>query len=68
MANMGMQMPAGRAATGKASPDIFTGLMFVAVVALLGATVIVGLAGTQVAPNGTPWELQDAERIQLPNG
>lgn len=64
MSQFGMQMPGGRAAKG-ASPDVYTGLMFVAVVALGVAVALLWRAGTLVGPDGSPIKLQEEGRVQL---
>lgn len=60
-----MQMPGGRAARGP-SMDVFTGLMVVAVLALLTAVLFMVLyALPKVGPDGGLFGLQDPQRIQL---
>jgi hypothetical protein len=48
MSQFGMQMPGGRGGRG-AAPDVYTALMFVAVVALGIAVGLLWQAGTEVA-------------------
>jgi len=64
MSQFGMQMPGGRLRRG-ASPDIYTALMGLAVVALLAACVFVFLQGSKVGPDGSAVGLQDPSRISL---
>lgn len=61
----GMRMPGGRA---RSAPeiDIYTGLMFIAVVLLLMATVVVYLQGSKLGKDGQAWSLQEDGRVQLP--
>lgn len=63
MSQMGMQMPGGQQAR-RVQPDIYTGLMLFAFLALTAATVFVVLAGERVGPNGNPLELQ-GDRVEL---
>lgn len=51
MSQYGMQMPAGQMQRG-ASMNVYTGLLFAAVVALLAATVFVFLQGQIIGPDG----------------
>jgi len=64
MSQFGMQMPGGRLRRG-ASPDIYTGLMGLAVMALIAACVMVYIQGSKVGPDGSAVGLQDPERIAL---
>lgn len=66
MSQFGMQMPGGRMQRG-ASPDIYTGLMALAVVALLAACAMMYVQGSQLGVDGSPIGLQDAERVALPS-
>ena len=66
MSQFGMQMPGGRGARG-ASPDVYTALMFVAVVALGVAVGVVWFAGGKVGPDGSAIELHE-NGIQLSDG
>lgn len=66
MGQFGMQMPGGRQARGD-GPDVFTALSFVGLVALLAAVVALWIAGSQVAPGGMPFNVQDQGRIELPD-
>lgn len=51
MSQFGMQMPAGQTQRG-ASMNVYTGLLFVAVVALLAASVFVYMQGSMIGPDG----------------
>jgi|JRYH01.1.fsa_nt_gb hypothetical protein len=64
MSQFGMQMPGG-AHVRKATPDVYTGLMLFAFVALLSATVFVFFAGQRVGPDGNALGLQNARAIKL---
>lgn len=64
MSQFGMQMPGGRTSKG-AGPDVYTALMFVAVVALGVAVGVVWVAGGTVGPEGSPIELHDQNGVRL---
>lgn len=64
MSQFGMQMPGGRQNRG-ASPDVYTALMFLGVVAMGVAVAILWVAGSKVSPDGMPFNIQDANQIQL---
>lgn len=51
MSQFGMQMPAGAAQRGP-TMNVYTGLLFVAVMALLAACVYVYIQGTAIGPEG----------------
>lgn len=51
MSQYGMQMPAGQLQRG-ATMNIYTGLLFAAVLALLAACVYVFMQGKIIGPNG----------------
>jgi hypothetical protein len=71
MSQFGMQMPGGAVQRG-ASMNVYTGLLFLAMVALLAASVFVFLQARKVSPDGQVFKLHEAEgagggyRIQLP--
>lgn len=65
MSQLGMTLPGGRGA-GRPTANVYTAMLVVATVCLAGACAFVYIAGTKVSPDGKPWELQDANRIQLP--
>jgi hypothetical protein len=64
MTQFGMQMPGGQQAR-RAQPDVYTGLMLVAFVALSAATAFVYLAGTRVGPDGNALALQQQNSVSL---
>ncbi|KAA0215810.1 MAG: hypothetical protein DYG94_06540 [Leptolyngbya sp. PLA3] len=64
MSQFGMQMPGGRQSRGPV-PDVYTALMFVAVVALAAACAVLWINASKVGANGSPFELQEQGRIQL---
>ena len=64
MSQMGMSMPGGRRKRG-GGPDVYTGLLFLAVAALAGATFLMYQAATAVGPDGNPIGEQESGRIQL---
>ncbi len=67
MSQYGMQMPGGQARRG-ATMNIYTGLLFVAAVALGAACVFVFLQSAHVGPNpSNPFAQHDSGRIQLPS-
>jgi hypothetical protein len=65
MSQYGMHMPGG-AMQRRPSMDVYTGLLFVAMLALLAASVFVWLQGAKVAPQGQPLNLQAANSVTLP--
>jgi len=64
MSQFGMQMPGGRQSKGNA-PDVYTALMFLAVVSMGVAVAMLWIASSKVAPEGNPLKIQDPTRIQL---
>lgn len=64
MTQFGMQMPGGRQSKGS-SPDVYTALMFVGVVAMGVAVAMLWIAGTKVSPNGNPFEIQEPHKIKF---
>ncbi len=64
MSQFGMQMPGGRQNRGS-SPDVYTALMFVSVVALGVACAIMWVAASKVGVDKSPFGLQDKGRITL---
>ncbi|MGP1309498.1 MAG: hypothetical protein ACTS27_04795 [Phycisphaerales bacterium] len=66
MSQFGMQMPGARAKRA-ASINVYTGLFFVATVALLAACAMAYLNGAKIAPDGQPWKIHDDSRITLPS-
>jgi len=69
MSQMGMQLPGAQRAR-RSTPDVFTGLLFLAVVLLIAALVVVFFQAQALAPEEGPLgvlKLQDPDRVQLPN-
>ncbi|MEO1584213.1 MAG: hypothetical protein AAFR96_06540 [Planctomycetota bacterium] len=64
MSQMGMSMPGGRRKRA-GGPDVYTGLLFMAVLALGAATTLMYFAAVQVGPDGNPIGEQQPNRIQL---
>ncbi|MCA9272662.1 MAG: hypothetical protein KDA31_06420 [Phycisphaerales bacterium] len=62
----GMKMPGGRRSRG-GGPDVYTGLLFLAVLVLATATTLMYLAAVDVSPESNPLALQQGDRIELPN-
>jgi hypothetical protein len=65
MSQFGMQMPGGRMKR-TASMNIYTGLLFCAVLGLAVACGFMWTAASKVGVNGSPFGLQDAAHIALP--
>lgn len=63
MSQFGMQMPGGRVKR-TASMNIYTGLLFCAVVALAAACGFMFVAAKKVSPTGSPFDLQ-AKQIKF---
>ncbi len=63
MSQLGMQMPGGsrRAST----LNVYTGLLFLAVVSLATASVLVYFGAAKVGKGGDPFGIQDAKKIEL---
>ncbi len=51
MSQFGMQMPAGQAQRGP-TMNVYTGLLFVGVLALLAACIFVYFQGQEIGPDG----------------
>ncbi len=64
MSQFGMQMPGGRMKRG-ATPDVYTGLMVLAVVALLAACALMYMQGAKVGVDGSALGLQDPDQISI---
>ena len=60
MSQFGMQMPGGQVQRGP-SLNVYTGLLFLAVISLLGASVIVYIQATKSSPGGQPFKLQELD-------
>ncbi len=67
MGQFGMQMPGGRVSRS-ATPDVYTGLMGLAVVALLAACVMMYVQGSKLGADGSAIGLQDPSHISLKTG
>lgn len=71
MSQFGMQLPGARARQG-ATVNIYTGLLFIACLALLAACIFTWIQGGKigVADQGAmaPLSIQDPERLRLPPG
>jgi len=65
MSQFGMQMPGGRQSRS-AAPDVYTALMFVAVIALGAACALLWIQASKVGVDGSPFKLQEEGRISLP--
>jgi len=59
MSQFGMQMPGGQMQRG-ATMNVFTGLLALAVLALVAACGYVALQGMKISPDGSPFSLQKA--------
>lgn len=66
MSNFGMQMPGGRQVRA-AGPDVYTALMFVAVLSLGTALGVVYWAGSLIGPDGSAFGVHEAGRVELPD-
>lgn len=63
MSQYGMQMPGG-SAHRSASMNVYTGLLFVAVVALIAASAWMFVQAKKIAPDGQPFKMH-GDKIQL---
>jgi hypothetical protein len=59
MSQFGMQMPGGRQRQGS-SPDVFTALLFIAVVAMGAACFLMWRAARTIGPEGDPFQAHPA--------
>jgi len=64
MSQFGMQMPGGRMKRA-ASMNVYTGLLFLAVVALVTACGFMWVAAGKVGLNNSPFELQTPGKVSL---
>lgn len=64
MSQFGMQMPGGRQRQG-ASPDVFTALLFIALVALGFACYLMWQAASAVGPDGDPFRAQTEGQVRV---
>lgn len=58
MSQFGMQMPGGRR-RGGSTPDVYTGLLFLAVASLAAACLVLYFSGKAVAPEGNPLSMHE---------
>ncbi len=56
MSQYGMQMPGGMQSRGP-SMNVYTGLLLIAVVCMVAASIVVFTAGARVAPEGNVFEV-----------
>lgn len=63
---LAMKMPGGRRARS-GGPDVYTGLLFLAVLVLGAATTLMYFAAVEVSPESNPLALQQEGQIKLPN-
>lgn len=63
MSQYGMQMPGG-SASRSAAMNIYTGLLFAAVIALIAASAWMYVQGAKIAPDGQPFKMH-GDKIQL---
>lgn len=67
MSQFGMQLPGGRQRQGS-SPDVFTALLFITVVALGFACFLMWRAASAVGPEGNPFEAHpEGQPVRLTN-
>jgi hypothetical protein len=64
MSQFGMQMPGGQIQRG-ASMNVYTGLFFLAVIALLAACVWMYMQVRLIAPGGQVFSVQEPDKIQF---
>jgi hypothetical protein len=65
MSQFGMQMPGGRVRRS-ASVNVYTGLLFCAVVALAVGCGFMWVAAGKISPaSGNPFELQQVKQVKL---
>lgn len=64
MSQMGMAMPGGRRKRG-GGPDVYTGLLFLAVAALGVATFLMYQAAVSVGPDGNPIGEQQTNSVRI---
>jgi len=68
MSQFGMQMPGSQLAARRPSMNVYTGLMFVAVVVLAAACALMWRSASLVSPQKgamAPFALQEAGRISV---
>lgn len=64
MGQFGMQMPGGRVKR-TASMNVYTGLLFLAVVALAVASGFMWRSASMLGGNGNPFEMQQTGRVNI---
>lgn len=64
MSQFGMNMPGGQARRGP-TLNVYTGLLFLAVVALAAACGFMYVGAAKLGVNGDPFTIQDAKDIKL---
>ena len=64
MTQFGIHTPGGPQSKGNA-PDVYTALMFLAVVAMGVAVAMLWIASSKVAPEGNPLKIQEPHKIHL---
>ncbi len=63
---LAMKMPGGRRSRS-GGPDVYTGLLFLAVLVLATATTLMYFAAVEVSPESNPLSLQQSGQVKLPN-
>lgn len=63
---LAMKMPGGRRSRG-GGPDVYTGLLFLAVLVLATATTLMYFAAVDVSPESNPLALQQPGQVKLQN-
>lgn len=64
MSQLKMNLPGAQVAMGP-QMNIYTGLLFLAALALVAAVAIVWQVGASLSPDAMPWTLQDPNNIKL---
>jgi len=64
MSQFGMQMPGG-GQSNKSTPDVYTALIFLGVVAMAVAVGMLWVNGAKLAPDGNPLNVQEDGKIKL---
>ncbi|MGJ8635632.1 MAG: hypothetical protein ACSHX5_02135 [Phycisphaerales bacterium] len=64
MSQFGMQMPGG-GQSNKSTPDVYTALMFLGVVAMAVAVGMLWVNGAKLAPDGMPLNVQEDGNIKI---
>jgi len=66
MSQFGMQMPGG-GQSNKSTPDVYTALIFLGVVAMAIAVGMLWINGAKLAPDANPLNVQEAGNIKISN-